>query len=406
MPATTLLKDISIVDMTTVLFGPYCTQTLADMGADIVKIEPKTGDVIRLVSKPAKSRGMGPTHLTLNRGKRCVDWDPKSELGKEATRRLIQRSDVFIHNIRQSAIDRMGFSFEDVKKIKKDIVYIHCQGFSSDGPYAEKPAYDDIIQGLSGMTSLLPRTNGGDQMTFLPIAMADKVSGLHAVYATLAGLLQRDKTGEAVHVEVPMLECVTHFLLAEHFDGATMAPPTADFGYERQLDPTRQPLRTRDGWVVIAPYSDNRWMKTFEALGASHELDDVRLSDRDSRRKSRRFMQERIKPFVEKFSTDEVLRRLGEADIPAAKANRLEDLQSDPHLCATDFFQKREHPSEGAYWEIQPPIRFNGLAQREIKPAAKIGEHTKEILEELGLSTQPDAATEEWPYKPLASKAG
>lgn len=385
MPASLLLDDVKIVDMTTVLMGPYCTQILADMGADIVKIEPDFGDVIRLVSKPSVTPKMSPTHLTLNRGKRCVDWDPKTELGKEATRRLIEQSDIFIHNIRDSAVARLGLSFEDAKAIKKDIVYIHCRGFSSQGPNSQQPAYDDIIQGISGMASLLHRMDSKQGMRFLPSAFADKVSGLHAVYSALAALHHRDKTGEAVHVEVPMLECVTNFLLAEHFDEATMDPPTGSFGYERQLDPTRQPLQTSDGWIVVAPYSDDRWVHTFEILGAADELSDPRLADAKSRHRNRKFLQERLAALVQNLTTDEVIEKLASADVPVCKVNELEDLQNDPHLVESGFFQPREHPTEGKYWEIQPPVRFFNVPQKEIKPAAEIGQDTAEILSELNL---------------------
>ena len=228
MPATNLLSDIKIADMSTVIFGPYCTQTLADMGADVVKVEPKGGDTFRGVGKPAKNRGMGPCFLTMNRGKRSVVWDLKSEDGQAAVRKLISESDVFIHNVRADAIARIGLTFEEVKAIKPDIVYVHCVGFGSDGPYAGRPAYDDLIQGLSGAASLLPKVDGNPAPRFIPTAFADKVSGLHAVYATLAALHHRDKTGEAVHVEVPMFECITHFILEEHFYEATFDPPVGD----------------------------------------------------------------------------------------------------------------------------------------------------------------------------------
>lgn len=388
MPSTTLLTGTKVVDMTTVLLGPYCTQTLADLGAEVTKIEPPFGDVIRLVSKPAKTSKMSPTHLTLNRGKRCVDWDPKSEQGHEATVRLLKQADVFIHNIRTPAIERLGLSYEKVKAINPGIVYVHAMGFSADGPYADRPAYDDIIQALSGMTSLTERVDGSDERKFLPMAIADKVSGLHAVYATLGGLLHRDKTGDGIHIEVPMLECVTSFLLAEHFDAATMDPPTGTFGYERQLDPTRQPIKTADGWVVIAPYSDDRWIRCLEVLGASQELKTDLLSSPELRRKNRSYLQQCLSRYANRFATAELLKLLDEADIPAAPAHSLEQLQSDPHLLQTNFFQRRSHPTECAYWEIQPPVRFHGLNQETIRPAREIGQDTELVLQELGLSAR------------------
>ena len=385
MPGTNLLSDIKIADMTTVIFGPYCTQTLADMGADVVKVEPKGGDDFRNVGKPANNRSMGPCHLTINRGKRSVVWDLKSDAGRAAIRELIGQSDVFIHNIRPDAVARLGLTFEEVKAIKPDIVYVHCLGFGSDGPYAGRPAYDDLIQGLSGATMLLPKVDGNERPRFIPTAFADKVSGMHAMYATLAALHHRDRTGEAVHVEVPMFECVTHFLLEEHFYEAEFDPPVGPFLYQRQVDPSRQPLKTSNGWIVIAPYIDARWIKLFDVMGAPEELQDERIADRKGRFFNQDYMMGRVQEYFDKQTTEYWLDALGMADIPAARVNDFPDLQSDPHLVATGFFQRREHPTEGYYWETQPPVTFRGAPQREITPAPRIGEHTELVLSELGL---------------------
>ncbi|RCL88235.1 CoA transferase [Hyphomonas sp.] len=385
MPGTNLLSDIKIADMTTVIFGPYCTQTLADMGADVVKVEPKGGDDFRNVGKPANNRSMGPCHLTINRGKRSVVWDLKSEPGKAAIRKLIQQSDVFIHNIRPDAVTRLGLTFEEVRAIKPDIVYVHCLGFGSDGPYAGRPAYDDLIQGLSGATMLLPKVDGNERPRFIPTAFADKVSGMHAMYATLAALHHRDRTGEAVHVEVPMFECVTHFLLEEHFYEAEFDPPVGPFLYQRQVDPSRQPLKTSNGWIVIAPYVDARWIKLFDVMGAPEELQDERIADRKGRFFNQDYMMSRVQEYFDKQTTEYWIDTLAKADIPAARVNDFPDLQSDPHLVATGFFQRREHPTEGHYWETQPPVTFRGTQQREIAPAPRIGEHTELVLSELGL---------------------
>lgn len=387
MPATSLLSNIKIADMTSILFGPYCTQTLADMGAEVVKIEPKVGDIGRNIGTSSATPLMGPMHMTVNRGKRSVAWDMKSDLGKEATRRLIQNSDVFIHNIRPDALKRLGLTFEDVKAIKKDIVYVHCLGFGSDGEYSGRPAYDDLIQGFSGITSLIPRVDKDRNPSFFPMAIADKVAALHAVHATLAALLRRDQTGEAVHVEVPMFECVTNFVLEDHLEDATFDPPTGEIGYERQLDPTRNPIKTKDGWIIIAPYTDGRWVLTFELLEASHELDDERVNNPKVRRANRQYMQQRLETYIGSNTTEYWMDLFSQNDIPVAPIAELEDLQKDPHLQSAKFFQKREHPSEGQYWEMQPPVRFKGVAEKEIMPARHIGEDTDEVLKELGLES-------------------
>ena len=281
-----------------------------------------------------------------------------------------------------------------MKAIKKDIVYVHCLGFGSDGPYAERPAFDDLIQGLSGMTSLMPRVDGNEQPRFVPMTVADKVSGLHAVYATLAALRQRDKTGEAVCVEVPMFECTTHFLLEDVFDEATFDPPTGPFGFKHYLDASLQPFKTQDGWIVIAPYTDGRWVKTFEAMGAADELEDERLADRKARYYNSEYKHDRVRALLSKQTTAHWIEIFKKADVPAAPVNQLEELHDDPHLKVTNFFQRREHPTEGGYWETQPPVHFRDMPKKEIQPAPHIGEHTNEILDELGLEAPPPPADE------------
>lgn len=220
------LAGIRVADMTTVVFGPYCTQILADLGADVIKVEPAEGDSARNIGVPPKTPLMGPVHLRLNRGKRSVSWDMKTEAGKRAIRRLLETSDVFIHNIRPDAIDRLGLGYEAVKKLRPDIVYVHCTGFGLHGPYAGLQAYDDVIQAASGAVSLLPRVDGNPRPRYLPMLFADKVSGLHAVYATMAALIAKNRDGEGQHVEVPMFEAITSFNMLEHLCDATFVPPT------------------------------------------------------------------------------------------------------------------------------------------------------------------------------------
>jgi len=246
------LAGVRITDMTTVVFGPYCTQILADLGADVIKVEPAEGDSARNIGVPPKTPLMGPVHLRLNRGKRSVSWDMKTEAGKRAIRRLLETSDVFIHNIRPDAIDRLGLGYEVVKKLRPDIVYVHCTGFGLRGPYAGLQAYDDVIQAASGAVSLLPRVDGNPRPRYLPMLFADKVSGLHAVYATMAALIAKNRDGEGQHVEVPMFEAITSFNMLEHLCDATFVPPTGTWGYPRQLDPVRQPMQTKDGYISIA----------------------------------------------------------------------------------------------------------------------------------------------------------
>ena len=379
MTDTAILQGIRVLDMTSVIFGPYCTATLAEMGAEVIKIEPGTGDEIRRVGKPRFTRGMGPAHMTLNRGKRSVVWDLKSADGQERLRRLLSRCDVFIHNLRSDALARLGLDYDSVKAVREDIVVVHCTGFGSDGPYAGRAAYDDIIQAASGAASLLSRTDGNPQPRFLPMAMADKVSGLHAVYAVLGAVLHRQRTGRGQAVEVPMFECFTHFLLQDHLYGRAFVPPQESVGYPRQLDPQRQPIKSLDGYLSIAPYTDERWVRFFEITGHSDFLQRECLNSPRERFRGLDLMQAKMARMVAEHSSEYWLELLARHDIPACRVNDLEDLFSDPHLAATAFFREREHPSEGRYLEMRSPVRFSGADAEQVSAAPLLGEHTEEV---------------------------
>lgn len=379
------LKGVRVADMTTVVFGPYCTQILADLGADVIKVEPMEGDSARHIGVPAKTPLMGPVHLRLNRGKRSVAWDMKTEAGKKAIRRLLETSDVFIHNIRPEAIGRLGLDYDAVRKLRPDIIYVHCTGFGLGGPYAGLQAYDDIIQAASGAVSLLPRVDGNPRPRYLPMLFADKVSGLHAVYATLAALFARTRDGEGQHVEVPMFEAIASFNMLEHLCDATFVPPTGRWGYPRQLDPVRQPMRTKDGYISIAPYLDDRWVRFFQAAGHPEVLQEARFIDKPTRRANMTQMYEVAETILPEKTTAEWLRILKEAHVPAIHANEIGEVLDDPHLKAGGLFRQRHHPTEGDYVEVGPPVRFAGVESPEPGHAASIGEHTAEINRELGL---------------------
>jgi crotonobetainyl-CoA:carnitine CoA-transferase CaiB-like acyl-CoA transferase len=326
--------------------------------------------------------------MTLNRGKRSVQWDLQSKRGRDALTRLIAHSDVFIHNLRAEAMERIGFGFEAVKVIRPDIVYVHCVGFGSQGPYSGRPAYDDIIQALSGTASLLSRVDGQPAQRFLPTALADKVSGLHAAYATLAALHHRDRTGEAIFVEVPMFEAVTHFMLEEHLYGQTFTPSNGPVCYQRQIDPSRQPIQTADGWICIAPYTDLRWVRLFEAVGQAEWLGQAGLTEPASRHRHVGRLMGRMAEIMATRTTADLMEMLTRADIPAAPVNDIGALTEDPHLQAVGFFQLRTHPTEGDYIEIQPPVRFPGLPEAALRPAPHLGQHSAEIMRELGIEDE------------------
>ena len=379
------LAGVRITDMSTVVFGPYCTQILADLGADVIKVEPAEGDTVRNVGTPAKTPLMGPVYLRLNRGKRSASWDMKSEKGKRAVQRLLETSDVFIHNIRPDAIDRLGLGYEAVRKLRPDIIYVHCTGFGLGGPYAGLQAYDDVIQAASGAVSLLPRVDGNARPRYLPMLFADKVSGLHAVYATMAALIARSRDGEGQHVEVPMFESITSFNMVEHLCDATFVPPTGKWGYARQLDPVRQPMKTKDGYISIAPYVDDRWVRFFQAAGHPEVLQEERFLDKPTRRQNMNQMYEMAETILPEKTTAEWLRILKEAHVPAMRANEIGEVLDDPHLNAGGFFRRREHPTEGGYIEVRQPVRFSGIDYPDAAHPPAIGQHTDELNRELGL---------------------
>jgi len=384
-----MLDGLRIVDLTTVIFGPYCTQILADLGAEVVKLEPPEGDSIRIIGTPPVTPLMSPVHLRLNRGKRSVDWDLKSEDGRAAMRRLVETSDIFIHNVRSDAIARAGLDYDSVRAIRPDIVYVHCTGFDQRGPYAALQAYDDIIQAASGIASLPPRVDGNPQPRYVPMTMADKVSGLHAAYAVLAAVVHRLRTGEGQKVEVPMFEAVASFNLVEHLCDQTFVPPTGPGLYARQVDPQRQPMRTADGYIAIAPYLDERWLRFFEAAGHPEVLADPLLADKALRRRNMSRMYQAAAAILPERGTDEWLRILRQANVPAMRVNDIADLPNDPQLQATGLFRQRTHPTEGDYLEVRPPVRFSAYDYPDLDHAAAPGQHSEQVARELGVTLAP-----------------
>jgi crotonobetainyl-CoA:carnitine CoA-transferase CaiB-like acyl-CoA transferase len=395
MAATpSMLEGIRVTDMTTVLFGPYCTHMLSDMGADVIKVEPPNGDNGRTIGRPAKTQGMGAMHMNINRGKRSVDWDLKDELGREKLRKLISTSDVFIHNVRSDAIARLQLDYESVRKFAPDIVYVTCTGFDSDGPDCGVPAYDDIIQAGSGLASLLSRVDGQPQPRYIPTAVADKVAGLYALQATLSALIHKLRTGKGQSVEVPMFEAVTAFTLVEHLGAAVFLDLPRKMGYARQTSPSRQPSPTADGFISLAPYNEERWIRFFEAIGRPEVLDDERINTPWLRQRNRDLLYDIVSEITPSRTTGEWLEIMREADIPAKRVNTLEDLFEDPQLKAINFFRERTHPTEGRYYETRPPVKFQARPNAELGMAPLKGQHSREVEAELGFvsETEPKRA--------------
>lgn len=381
-----MLSGIRIVDLTSVIFGPYATQMLADMGADVIKIEPPTGDVSRYLGRARHEKSNGSTHLTVNRGKQSIVLDLKSADDVETLRKLLATADVFIHNIRAKAIAKLGFAYEDVRAIKSDIIYVHCTGFAQDGPYRDLQAYDDVIQAATGAATLLPRVDGDPRPRYLPSLIADKVAGLYGAQAVLAALVHRLGSGGGQFVEVPMFESFTNFLLEEHLRDATLDPPIGPIGYPRQLDPGRQPFPTADGYISIVPYTDDKIIALLEILGAPHLIEDAQFSSPLARFENATLLYQEIAKLTPARRSDEWVAILNAADLPCMPVRDLAAIFDDPHLLATGFFRKRVHPSEGPYREMRPPIKFAADPDRDIGYAPGLDEHGAQIRAELDKS--------------------
>ena len=378
-----MLEGIRIVDLSSVVFGPYATQMLADMGADIIKVEPPVGEVSRYIGRHVNTRGMGSTHMTLNRGKRSMVLDLKQADDILVMRKLLKTADIFIHNVRSKAISRLGFGYDAVRDIKPDIIYLHCTGFGQDGPYRDLPAYDDVIQAATGLTSLLPRADGNPRRRYFPSLIADKVSGHYAAQAMLAAIIHRLRTGEGQYVEVPMFEAFASFNLTEHMHDATFDPPRGPIGYPRQLDRGRQPFPTADGNISIVAYSDGKMATLFALLGDPDVLSKPEFSGPSERFKNSAALYDEVARLTPAKTTAEWMPLLTTNEFPAMPACDLADIFDDPHLVETGFFQTREHPTEGRFKQITPPIRFGADKDRTIGFAPGLDEHGPELRQEL-----------------------
>lgn len=371
----TILAGIRIIDLSSVIFGPYATQMMADMGAEVIKVEPPEGDLFRRAGKPARTKGMGAHHMTLNRGKKSVALDLKQRADADRLRALIPTADIFIHNIRTDAVKRLGFGYDAVRAIRPDIIYVHCTGFGSDGPYAPLQAYDDVIQAATGAVSLAARRDPGTPPRYDPSATADKVAGLHGTQAMLAALVHRLRTGEGQFVEVPMFELFTAFVYGEHIAEAVFVPPTGPIGYQRQLDPHRQPYPTADGHVSIVPYTDQNIVDLFAILGAPELLAARGWDTPLARFRAMSDIHAEIARLTPARTTADWLTRFRAARVPAMPVTPIDAIFDDPHLKAVGMFREVEHPSEGRYRQIRPPIRYSAMPDPDIGHAPQIGEH-------------------------------
>jgi crotonobetainyl-CoA:carnitine CoA-transferase CaiB-like acyl-CoA transferase len=386
------LKGVRVLDMTSVVFGAYATQMLGDLGADVIKVEfpggrrGGGGDIMRWAGhgQPDGPEDLGPIFMTINRNKRSVLLDLREAEAKAALTTLIKTCEVFAASVRYEGLTRLGLDYEAVKALRSDIVYVHAAGYGSDGPYAGEPAYDDLIQAACGFADLLPRTDGDPTPRLLPSLVADKVSGHFMAQAILAALFHRERTGEGQFVEVPMLECMISFNLAEHFYGKVYDPPTGPWAYTRVANPQRKPYPTKDGYIGLLPYTDAQWDQFFEAAGMGETFGkDPRFIDYRARVQHIQELYALVETVTPGRTTDEWLALLKPLQIPVARMNRLDELLDDPHLAAVGLFERYQHPQAGAYLAMRSPLRFSATPANIRRHAPRLGEHTAEVLAEL-----------------------
>jgi crotonobetainyl-CoA:carnitine CoA-transferase CaiB-like acyl-CoA transferase len=390
--ATGPLKGVRVLDMTSVVFGAYATQILGDLGADVIKIEfpggrrGGGGDIMRWAGhgQPGGPEDLGPIYMTINRNKRSLLIDLREERAQRAVRRLIKTCDVFAVSVRYEGLKRLGLDYEGVKASRPDVIYVHGAGYGADGPYAGEPAYDDLIQSASGLADLLPRVDDNPTPRLLPSLVADKVSGLFMAQAVCAALFHRERTGEGQFIEVPMLECVTTFNLAEHLYGHVYDPPTGSWAYTRVANPQRKPFQTKDGYIGLLPYTDQQWDQFFAAAGWGETFGkDPRFSDYRARTAHIRELYALVEEVTRTRTTAEWLTLLKPLSIPVVRTNRLDDLPDDPHLDAVGLFERYHHPEAGDYLSLRPPVKYSATPANIRRHPPRLGEHTAEILAEV-----------------------
>jgi crotonobetainyl-CoA:carnitine CoA-transferase CaiB-like acyl-CoA transferase len=378
------LNGVRIIDLTQFVLGPYATQTLGDLGADVIKVEEPGGDRQRKDGKPPNLKEMGPSFIALNRNKRSVALDLKSEEGKAALRALVLTGDIFIHNMRPSAIARLGFSYDAVKAIKPDIVYVEAMGYAEEGPYAGLQAFDDLIQSASGACSLNQLVNPEAELRPLPSIIADKTCGLFATIATLAALRHKEQTGEGQYVAVPMLETFTGFLMAEHLYNQTFVPPTGNYGHTTTITPYRKPYATKDGFMTVLPANNIQSARFMELGGLPGAYESERFLSKQGGKARVAEYYAMMEEASLAYSTETWLELCAANSIPAMRANTIHDIFEDPQLKET-LFETRELETEGAYRAMRPGLRFSKTPATIRREPPQIGRDTAEVLAEVGL---------------------
>ena len=380
------LAGITVLDLTSVLYGPYASQTLGDWGAEVIKIEPLTGDTWRY-SGQFRNRGMTGQFMAVNRNKRSLALDLKQPGGKSVLQRLIAKADVLLTNIRPAALARLGFGYEACQQINSRLVYAAATGFGQDGPWAARPAFDEVIQASSGFASAM---GSDDEPAFVPSLVADKICGLTLAAAVSAALVHRERTGKGQMVEVPMLETITAFNSIEMLGGHAFDPPIRPAGYKRMKE--RRPVRTRDGWLTMLPYSGENWCIFFEAVGHPECIEQFAVRDAVARAKNIDQIYNKMAEIAITRTTAEWEELLLRIDVPHAAFAKITEIAEQPHLKAVGMITTLDHPSEGKIRQARPSARFSDTPAEIHRMPPRLGEHSRAILREAGF-TEEDVAS-------------
>lgn len=366
------LAGIKILDLTSVIMGPVCTQILAGYGAEVIKVEPPEGDIMRHAGAKAEA-GMGAMFLHSNRGKKSVVVDLKSELGRQQVAQLLSDCDVFVHNIRTAAIARLGLDAETVMRARPDIVYAELTGYGVGGPYGDRPAFDDVIQAESGLASLFSRQTGGDP-AYLPALIADRLTGVTAAHRILSALFQRERTGKGSYLNVAMFETMAEFVLADHLGERSFNFDEGATGYNRLLTKHRRPYTTSDGYIAVIVYNDKHWKSFFDVIGCAEIFAaDERFRTAAKRAESYDYIYEFVARVIAERTTREWLEVLGRAEIPCAPVNSVENLLADEHLRQVEFFENHAR-TYGQEWAASPLPGIRGAL------SPHLGEHSDVYL--------------------------
>ncbi|MGE0767523.1 MAG: CaiB/BaiF CoA transferase family protein [Hyphomicrobiaceae bacterium] len=382
---TPLLDGIRIIDITTILLGPFATQILGDMGADVIKIEAPDGDQNRW-TPPHSEPGIGAGFANNNRNKRSLALDLKSDRGKDVLRRLIASADALVHNMRQDALDRLGFGWEACRTINPRLIYCAALGYGSDGPYSGKPAYDDIIQAAGGIAALTWARDGAP--AYHPTVTADKVGALHVVYAVLAALLHRERTGGKAGqlVEMPMLEATAAFSLNENLMQATFEEQ-GTLGYHRTMSRNRKPFPTKDGYIALLPYTTLQWKRVLEALGRDDITSAEWFSNNGERSKHSDELYQILAASLGHRTSEEWLALFEKLDVPCGPVHSLTTMLDDPHLNAVKFFEPRYEEPAPYRRSLRQPVIWRGVNSKPDRRPPELGADARAILMEIGIDT-------------------